>query len=190
MLTRSMAALPPPPALGVQYPGRGRTACGAPAWTVRSPTPRPSSRSWSRRRSAARTSKPDQFYRLQNYEARSEENRRHAAHAWRGCMTGAWYDKTKGLLSLITPRWAARPTSARCCSPASRWSSVESDGTPTKSAWRDRRAGRRRPRQRRACSRSAKPSARPAAKCSDLRRLQRKSPTATRSRKSRPRPTW
>src|SRR6202008_4857527 len=51
---------------------------------------------------AARNFEPGQFYRLQNYEARSKKIDGTLLTMEGLALTGAWVDKTKGLLSLIT----------------------------------------------------------------------------------------
>ena len=51
---------------------------------------------------AARTFEPGQFYRLQNYEARSQKIDGTLLTMEGLALTGAWVDKDKGLLSLIT----------------------------------------------------------------------------------------
>ncbi len=52
--------------------------------------------------SAARNFEPGQFYRLQNYEARSKKVDGTLLTMEGLALTGAWVDKDKGLLSLIT----------------------------------------------------------------------------------------
>jgi len=51
---------------------------------------------------AARNFEPGQFYRLQNYEARSKKTDGTLLTMEGLALTGAWVDKDKGLLSLIT----------------------------------------------------------------------------------------
>ena len=51
---------------------------------------------------AARNFEPGQFYRLQNYEARSKKVDGTLLTMEGLALTGAWVDKDKGLLSLIT----------------------------------------------------------------------------------------
>src|SRR5213078_1507938 len=51
---------------------------------------------------AARNFEPGQFYRLQNYEARSRKIDGTLLTMEGLALTGAWVDKDKGLLSLIT----------------------------------------------------------------------------------------
>jgi len=51
---------------------------------------------------AARNFEPGQFYRLQNYEARSQKVEGTLLTMEGLALTGAWVDKEKGLLSLIT----------------------------------------------------------------------------------------
>src|SRR5207344_3583993 len=51
---------------------------------------------------AARNFEPGQFYRLQNYEARSKKVDGTLLTMEGLALTGAWVDKEKGLLSLIT----------------------------------------------------------------------------------------
>jgi NADPH-dependent glutamate synthase beta subunit-like oxidoreductase/NAD(P)H-flavin reductase len=51
---------------------------------------------------AARNFEPGQFYRLQNYEARSKQANGTLLTMEGLALTGAWVDKGKGLLSLIT----------------------------------------------------------------------------------------
>src|SRR5260370_30537762 len=51
---------------------------------------------------AARNFEPGQFYRLQNYEARSKKVDGTLLTMEGLALTGAWVDKAKGLLSLIT----------------------------------------------------------------------------------------
>ena len=53
-------------------------------------------------RAAARNFEPGQFYRLQNYEARSKKVDGTLLTMEGLALTGAWVDKEKGLLSLIT----------------------------------------------------------------------------------------
>ncbi len=120
VLTRTMEKLPAGQALAHRDPGRGQRPVARQGRARRPPRRRPSSRSWSRRPPRARNFEPGQFYRLQNYEARSKKVDGTLLTMEGLALTGAWVDKDKGLLSLITWRWAARPTSARCSSPASR----------------------------------------------------------------------
>ena len=70
---------------------------------------------------AARNFEPGQFYRLQNYEARSKKVDGTLLTMEGLALTGAWVDKRQGpAVADHARRWAARPTSARCSSPASR----------------------------------------------------------------------
>ena len=53
------------------------------------------------RPAAARAFRPGQFYRLQNYEARSKKVDGTLLTMEGLALTGAWVDKDKGLLSMI-----------------------------------------------------------------------------------------
>ncbi len=100
---------------------------------------------------AARAFEPGQFYRLQNYEARSQRVDGTLLTMEGLALTGAWVDKDKGLLSLITLDMGG---SSDLCALLEPGEPVVVMG-PTGSADRNRagrngRARGRRPRQRRA----------------------------------------
>ena len=97
-----MERLPAPSASPQRDPGRGQQGAGAPrSCAVERLTPTivevvveaPA---------AARNFEPGQFYRLQNYEARSKKVDGTLLTMEGLALTGAWVDKDKGLLSLIT----------------------------------------------------------------------------------------
>jgi NADPH-dependent glutamate synthase beta subunit-like oxidoreductase/NAD(P)H-flavin reductase len=101
VLTRAMAALPPPRRSAVDILAEANRLWRARVVRVDRLTPTivevvveaPS---------AAKNFEPGQFYRLQNYEARSKKIDGTLLTMEGLALTGAWVDKTKGLLSLIT----------------------------------------------------------------------------------------
>jgi NADPH-dependent glutamate synthase beta subunit-like oxidoreductase/NAD(P)H-flavin reductase len=101
VLTRAMAALPPPRRSAIDILAEANRLWRARVVRVDRLTPTivevvveaPS---------AAKNFEPGQFYRLQNYEARSKKIDGTLLTMEGLALTGAWVDKTKGLLSLIT----------------------------------------------------------------------------------------
>jgi len=101
VLTRAMAALPPPKRSAVDLLAEANRQWRARVVRVDRLTPTivevvveaPA---------AAKNFEPGQFYRLQNYEARSKKIDGTLLTMEGLALTGAWVDKTKGLLSLIT----------------------------------------------------------------------------------------
>src|SRR6266481_560995 len=101
VLTRAMAALPPPRRSPVDLLAEANRQWRARVVRVDRLTPTivevvveaPA---------AARNFEPGQFYRLQNYEARSKKVDGTLLTMEGLALTGAWVDKDKGLLSLIT----------------------------------------------------------------------------------------
>ena len=95
---------------------------------------------------AARNFEPGQFYRLQNYEARSLRAEGTLLTMEGLALTGAWVDKEKGLLSLIALEMGGSLRDAEARRAGDRHGA---DGcTDRDRARRDRRAGGRRSRQR------------------------------------------
>ena len=151
VVTRMLAKLPAPRRSPARDPGRGQRRTGAPRCVrvdrltptivevvVEAPA-------------AARNFQPGQFYRLQNYEARSQEGRRHAAHHGRPGADRRLGRQGEG------PGVADRARDGRLVRPlraAQARRAGDPDGPDRHAdrdrAGRDRGAGRRRPRQRRA----------------------------------------
>ena len=94
---------------------------------------------------------PGQFYRLQNFEARSKKVDGTLLTMEGLALTGAWVDKDKGLLSMIVLEMGG---SSDLCAMLEPGEPVIVHGPDRHAdrdrARRDRRAGRRRPRQCRA----------------------------------------
>ena len=100
---------------------------------------------------AARNFEPGQFYRLQNYEARSQKVDGTLLTMEGLALTGAWVDKDKGLLSLIVLEMGGSSDLCALLEPGEPVIVMGPTGTPTEiEPGETVRAGRRRPRQRRA----------------------------------------
>ncbi|MFO1161442.1 MAG: FAD-dependent oxidoreductase [Reyranellaceae bacterium] len=101
VLTRSMAALPASQHTPAEILGRANRDWRAKVVRVERLTPT-IIEVVVEAHAAARNFEPGQFYRLQNYEARSRHVDGTLLTMEGLALTGAWVDKSKGLLSLIT----------------------------------------------------------------------------------------
>src|SRR5471032_3341803 len=80
---------------------------------------------------AARNFEPGQFYRLQNYEARSQKIDGTLLTMEGLALTGAWVDKDKGLLSLITLEMCGSSDLCALLKPGEPVIVIGPTGTPT-----------------------------------------------------------
>ncbi len=101
VLTRVMAALPPPKRSPAEILAEANARWRATVVRVDRLTPT-IVEVVVRAPAAARNFEPGQFYRLQNYEARSKKVDDTLLTMEGLALTGAWVDKEQGLLSLIT----------------------------------------------------------------------------------------
>ena len=130
VLTRAMAALPPPKRSAVDLLAEANRQWRARVVRVDRLTPTiveiiveaPA---------AARNFEPGQFYRLQNYEARSKKIDGTLLTMEGLALTGAWVDKTRGLLSLITLEMGGSSDLCKLLQPGEPVIVMGPTGTPT-----------------------------------------------------------